>query len=377
MTWYECTVPLFHATDNLRNFPRWPSPNGPRVDAKFRFVGSAESCDARGSRHFVWFNPFGAGGPDHFALIDVLPIGVGHLQGETNVDADGRVLRLDIVDYDLSNPHPEYSETGIEYDYTLSLPGKFDWHTRWFWPNPPVDGFGPPPRNITIDPFANPPARTVVDPWVVGSAWENDSEGSFFWHTWDECRDICGGEKEIGEPFARFNGTNAYIALTVDAAAFNNPFVVHCDFRYQGQLDWAPIWGRHAAGGFFGFDEHEVIFGNLRLNTSWVPVVGVWYKYEYRFEQSGQLGHQQLIDDVIVMDAVTNRQFINANRLGVYRHTVPGTIWGHFDLRNLKYLKGVTPNFTTELDMPLTTNCLDLGPRANHGTSFNMLLPSV
>lgn len=377
MTWYQCTVPLFHATDNLRNFSRWPWPSGPRVDARFRFLGSAQTCDARGSRHFCWFNPFGPGEPDYFALIDVLPIADGNLQGETNVDSDGRVLRLDIVDYQASNPHPDYSETGIEYDFTLSLPGKTDWHTRWFWPNPPIDGFGPPPLNITIDPFASPPARTVVDPGGIGTAWEHDTGGPIFWHTWRECDDICGGPKPIGEPFARFNGIDAYIALTTETAAFSTPFVVQCDFRYQGQPDWAPIWGKHAAGGFFGFEDDEVIFGSLRLATSWVPQVGVWYKYEYRFEQSGQLGHQQLIDDVVVMDAVQNRQFMNSNRLGVYRHTVPGTIWGRFDLRNLKYLRGTPGSFVTELDMPLTTNALDLGPRGNHGTTFNMELPSI
>jgi hypothetical protein len=186
-----------------------------------------------------------------------------------------------------------------------------------------------------------------------------------------------GAEKVFSENFARFNGTDSYIALTSLVSAFNAPFVVTCDFRYQGQPDWMPIWGKHATGGFFGFDEHEVIFGSLRLNTSWVPEVNQWYHYEYRFEQSGQLGHQQLIDDVIVMDATTNRQHMDANRLGVYRHTVPGTIWGHFDLKLLQYLKGTPGDFDVQLDMPLQTDALDLGPFENHGTTFNMELPSV
>lgn len=377
MPWYTCTVPLFHATDNIRGFKRWPAPNGPRVDSRFHFVGSEETCDSRGSRHFCWFNPFGPGEPDYFALIDVLPIAVGHLRGETNEDSDGRVLRLDIVDYDQSNPHPDYSETGIEYDFTLSLPGKTDWHTRWFWPNPSIDGFGPPPLNITIDPFAVPPARTVIDPGGIDTAWEHDIGGNIFWHTWDECRDICGGEAPAVQPFARFNGLDAYIALTAVTAAFSLPFRVTCDFRYQGQPDWMPIWGKAAAGGFFGLDKEEVIFGNLRLPTSWTPDVNVWHTYRYDFEQTGQLGHQLYIDDIVVLDAVTNRQFMNSNRLGVFRQGGIGQIWGRFDLRNLLYLRGTVGSFVTELDMPLTTNALDLGPRANHGTTFNMELPSV
>jgi len=306
-----------------------------------------------------------------------LPIEEGHLQGETGEDIDGRNLVLDIFDHGPANEHPVIGSKGIEYVFTLSLPGKTDWHTRWFWPRPQEGEFGPAPLDITADPFVVPPAYIEVDPGGTGTAWEDEDEGPIFWHTWPECKDVCGEEKELVENFARFNGIDSYIALEEQVPSFNNPFVVTCQFRYQGQPDWAPIWGRHQAGGFFGFDEHEVIFGNARRNTSWEPEVGVWYNYEYRFEQSGPLGHQQLIDDVIVMDAVFSRQFINANRLGVYRHQTTGTIWGHFDLKHLIYKKGTVGDFTTELHLPLQEDALDLSDNENHGTTFNMELPST
>lgn len=377
MPWWDTDITTYVAEHDDNLVAVWPLPGGVRVDPKFKMIGGDPACSSRASRHLFTWMPF-LGGPRYFALIDVLPSETPFvLVGDTGQDPDGRVMKLTITDYQIDNPHPDYSETGIGYKMTLSLPGKTDWNIEWFWPSPAIDGIEPAKVSIDVFQIGMIPARVQNDAFGSGTAWESSVASPINWHTISECHLPSGEEKIFSQNFARFNGIDAYIALDDLVPQFNSAFVVECDFRYQGQPDWAPIWGKHATGGFFGFDEHEVIFGSLRLNTSWVPEVNVWYHYEYRFEQSGQLGHQQLIDDVIVMDATTNRQSMDANRLGVYRHTVPGTIWGHFDLKHLTYRKGTPGAFTTHLDMPLQTDALDQGPFSNHGTTFNMELPSV
>jgi hypothetical protein len=47
------------------------------------------------------------------------------------------------------------------------------------------------------------------------------------------------------------------------------------------------------------------------------------------------------------------------------------------DIRDLKIETGTPGDYETLLDMPLRTNALDIGPNENHGTTFNMDLPSV
>ena len=72
----------------------------------------------------------------------------------------------------------------------------------------------------------------------------------------------------------------------------------------------------------------------------------------------------------------SNRQNVLFNNLGVFRHNDPGVIWGDFDMRLLKLQTGPPGNLVTVLDMPLIENALDLSVNANHGTTFNMDLPS-
>jgi hypothetical protein len=263
---------------------------------------------------------------------------------------------------------PDSGFRGLLMEIELSLDGfgsALYWEQYWN-----IDGFTNWTQNAeNWVSGGNTSGWIIHDDWIFGNFVQKYQSGS-------ECYPF--DRQTGGDPgFAEFNGIDSYIALTDLLPAWATPFRLSCCFRYQGQPDWMPILGRGAMGGFYGLDDEDFIWGNIRLPTSWTANVGEWHSYRVDFEQIGQLSWQLYIDDIVVMDAVTNRQFGNANRLGVFRQGAPGTIWGHFDLRDLLILGGTPGNHTTRLDMPLRDNALDLGPEENHGTTFNMDLPSV
>jgi len=348
----------------------WPNPGSPRVDARYRML-HGDNCTASPSRfllrvrHELIVDPPTAATKDVWALMDLVPIAGGHIEGTTVANPDGIVLRMSVQNLEVL---PDLLIPGVRMEIELSLA---DNGSVIYWEN-----WATFPGSSRWSRFANNwVGGSETQGWIVDPLW---TYGNFVqkYQSGSECYDF-PRQSEILPGFAEFNGIDSYIALSHSVDAFSLPFRVTCEFRMRGQPDWMPIWGNFAAGGFFGKDKSDVIFGNLRLPTSWNANVDAWHTYRYDFEQTGQLGHQEYIDGINVMDAVTNRQFMQANRLGVYRHTVPGTIWGHFDLKHLLYQKGTVGNFTTVLDMPLQENALDLGPQANHGTTFNMDLPSV
>jgi hypothetical protein len=377
MPWWDTDYTTMFNQRTSNRVAQWPLPNGARIDARFKFIGSDPPCASRASRHLFTWRPF-PGGTRYFALIDVAYAGTpGELRGDTGEDPNGRKMEVVITDHQIGNPHPEYSQTGISYKFILSLPGKTDWQHEWFWPSPPMDGFGPCPISLIAFPFSIPPARTSNDDVGLDTAWESSIASPIDWYTFSECATPEGQPMVFPQNFARFNGDDAYIALSQSVANFGNAFRVECDIRFQEFITWMPIWGNFTAGGFFGMDQSDSIFGALRLATTWAPVLNVWYHYRYDFEQDGQLKHQLFMDGGEVMNRTTNRQFMSANRLGVYRQGGLGVIWGGFDLKFLTYRKGTQGAFLTQLDMPLQENALDHGPFANHGTTFNMELPSV
>lgn len=352
---------------------KWPSPNSNRVHAGFRIAADPDLIPYS-SKYVIeykgWRDSPAVGDPEVHRMfwvdLDVITDGV-HLAGnagvdpETLYDADvsikqytslpstgnpGREIRVDLE-------HSQGATAVMTLEYQDLGGQRLRYNRNWAQSSPIA----------SID---------------FGSAEWPQEVNRFEWYPVPECYTFPPQAPILPpEGFAEFNGINSYIALTKLTKAFNDPFRVTCEFRIRGQPDWMPIWGKFATGGFFGKDQTDVVFGNLRLNTSWAADVDVWHTYRYDFEQTGQLGHQEYIDGINVMDRVVARQFMDSNRLGVYRHTVPGTIWGHFDLRDLKYLKGTVGSFVTELDMPLRLNALDSGPELNHGTTFNMALPSV
>ena len=377
MPWWDVTLSEWFLQRVDHRVSTWPLADGARVDGRFKMVGGAPPCASRASRHLVTFNPF-PGGERYFALIDVAYDGVpGELVGDTGEDPHGRKLELRITDHQIGNPHPDYSEAGLNYLFTLSLPSHDDWHVEWFWPTIPDGGIGPAPISLMNVQGEQVPARRQNDPCDVTNAWQNLDCSPVDWYTFSECVKPAGDVKVFPPSFAEFNGTDSYIALTTGVGAMNQPFVLKADIRRRG-FPWIwPIFGIEGTGGFHGMDLSQVIFQALTLDTTWTEVDDVWFKWEYRFEQGTQLQHQLFIDDVEVMDRTVAKQQMNPNNLGVFRHNSFPEIWGHFDMKGLQYLVGTPGDFEIRLDMPLTQNCLDLSIHENHGTPFNMDLPAV
>jgi hypothetical protein len=348
----------------------WPRPGSLRVDARYRMLFGKDCLPSAQRfllriRHELIVDPPTAATKDIWALLDLVPIKGGHIEATTNANADGLVLRVSAESMELL---PDQQVPGVLFQIELSLA---DNGSVIYW-----EEYATHPGSTRWTPTAeNWVGGSDAQGWITDPLW---TYGEFVqkYQSGSECYAF-ERQSEGPEGFAEFNGVDSYIALTESVPAFNSPFRVTCDFRIRGQPDWMPIWGNHDAGGFKGMDQSDVIFGIIRFNTTWNPTIDVWHTYRYDFEQTSQLQHQLYIDGINVMDRISNRPQMSANRLGVYRQGGVGSIWGHFDLRFLKYEKGTVGNFTTELEMPLQTDALDLSDNENHGTTFNMELPSI
>ena len=176
---------------------------------------------------------------------------------------------------------------------------------------------------------------------------------------------------------ASFNGTDAYIQLG-DLGSFPfNPFRISCEVRLNQTANHWPVLGRDGAGGFCGMRDDNIVFGSFEIDTSWTPVADEWVTWVLEFEWPDQLKYKLAIAGTEVWNSVQVRQNFPMDTIGVYKHGVPGTLWADLDMRDLKIETGSPSSPVVLLDMPLRVNALDLGPQANHGTTFNMLLPSV
>lgn len=205
--------------------------------------------------------------------------------------------------------------------------------------------------------------------------WEDNR---FEWYPVPECYTFPPAGVTIDGPgHAEFNGIDSYIALDQIISGWNTPHIMQADIRLHDVTTFWPILGREAVGGFHGMDDNDIVFCTSTLITTWTPILDTWVKWRYEFEQTGQLQHQLFIDDVSVFNSPGNRQFCVFGNLGVYKHNIAGTIWGNFDMRNLKIWQGAAPSTDVILDMPLQVNALDHGPLGNNGTPFNMDLPAV
>lgn len=176
---------------------------------------------------------------------------------------------------------------------------------------------------------------------------------------------------------ASFNGTDAYIQLG-DLGSFPfNPFKISCEIRLNQTANHWPVLGRDGAGGFCGMRDDNIVFGSFEIDTSWTPVTDVWFPWVFEFEWPDLLKYKLKIGGSTVWNSVQVRQNFPMDTIGVYKHGISGTLWADMDMRDLKIETGSPSSPVTLIDMPLRENALDLGPNANHGTTFNMVLPSV
>jgi hypothetical protein len=298
-----------------------------------------------------------------FGWFDFEVRGDNHIGVTTGPNADDYSFEIDIKSEDeldvLSGP-------GISKKTTVSHPsfGDIEQHGEW--------GIGVEQINWQHNMSTNF--------WHGGGRWthyEADPGWPFDLEIDVFASDECYLFPQTPVGMAAFNGSDAYIALDHDITGFDLDFVIDVDVRLNDSSTWWPVFGRAGLGGFIGMDGADLIFGALRKTTTWTPVDDEWFNWRLEFEQPDQLKLQLFINDTLVATSTISRFNTPINRIGVYKQGVGGSLWADGDFKNLKVLLGDYPSTDVELDMPLIENALDAGPSENHGTTFNMDLPSV
>lgn len=348
---------------------KWPHPNTPRVDCRFRIKHTSPTLIPLASRWGIVY---------YQRTLDYDPSfsdrnGIGWFDFETRgdnkigvttpADQNGFTVEVEVCSKDeldaLLGP-------GVEMEVTVDHPsfGRIKQVGEWLNHPDAVNWL----YNMNTN-FWHGSGRWSV--YEVDPGWPFDLEIDI-WAV-NECYPFV--QTPVG--MAAFNGSDAYIKLDNLMSFANNPFRLSCEVRLNQTANHWPILGRDGTGGFFGMEDDDIVFGNLQLDTSWTPVQDEWVTWVYEFEPSTQLQHKLSIAGTVVKDATHSRQSTPFNTIGVYKQGVSGTLWADMDLRNLKIEAGTPGSYTTLLDMPLLENALDAGPEENHGTTFNMELPSV
>jgi hypothetical protein len=347
----------------------WPHPNTLRINPRYRCIETQPTMIRLASRYGLYYHlfnlPYSEDPQELFGFWwgDLLVKGDNHIGVTTEENKDGYTLDIDVKHFESL---PFAAEPGYEFKTT--------WHKA-----------GLNSRSFTEEfPTSFPGNKWRHNMNTKFTAQEGDSHWEFppqpvvtqftsILFAVNEC--FLFPKLPVG--FASFNGINAYIELTESLGMLDQPFKISADIRLHNTTGFWPLIGRDGQGGFLGMDDNDTIFGFLRLVTSWTPVLDVWFNWRFEFEQVSQLNYRTFIDDVQVDETTGGRQFSLWDILGVYKHGVSGTIWSDMDVKNLKILTGDVPSTDVLLDMPLEKNALDVGPNLNHGTTFNMDLPSV
>jgi hypothetical protein len=355
---------------------KWPNPDTNRTKNAFRMQLGEGMPFPRPQRYKLWMD-FVPEAPNNrlYPIIDLDQTGEFELFGTSGEDISGREVEMSIIQH-LEDDFPGSHGSGIEYAFKFKQIGFDDYHEQWFFEN---DHFGDNFRDnpmmessigspLTLHRIADVPSELNLT-WPI-----NDVTPQFNWEPMSECWTFLPGD--LQQLFAEFNGVDSYIRLDHDLVNVNSDFVIEAEIRLHDPDNFWPLMGRDGSGGFLGMEGSDFIFGNLRLATSWTPLLNQWFTWRLEFEQPLQLKYMLFIDDVEVMDRTTNRQSVQFNTLGVYRHGVSGTKWAHMDVKLLKFLTGTAPSSVVALDMPMAQDSCDQGPDENHGEAFEMDLPT-
>lgn len=365
----ELDLWMFTAQQGFPKISRWPKPNSARVDSFFRIKYVEPALIPIAGRYGFLYREDGldwdldAPSTNFFGGFDAFAVGEDHIRLLMGENAHGFDVTVDIEAVEST---PDALVQGVVITITMvhatfgtqTAVGEYpvtEISDRWNWVS--NTDFHAPKFGWQ---YTNDPSWTipVLEP--------------ILWGVPD-----CFVFPRLPVGMAAFNGSDAYIALDHNITGLNQDFVIECDVRLNDSSTWWPVFGQAGLGGFIGMDGADLIFGGLRQATSWTPVEDVWFNWRLEFEQPDQLKVKLFIDDTLVATRVTNRFNAPINRVGVYKQGVGGSLWMDGDMKNLKVLLGDYPSTDVELDMPLIENALDVGPGENHGTTFNMRLPSV
>lgn len=354
---------LFHQVS------QWPHPNTPRVNCRFRVKGSRPTLIPLASRWGFFstdgFTPYNPLTPPYaiFGWSDAEVRADNHIGFTIPESPDGWAVDVNIKGKDVLDAE---GGPGIELEQVTTHTTFGQLRTVSEWPL----SFGSSSFRYNQNTWFLRPNPT----WTI---YENSQNWPQFWDPWIFAVDECYPFKLTPVGMAAMNGTDAYIALDQQIPLEGGPSFFEADVRLR-QTDWNPFLAPAVQQSQIAILGTDGTYGARRLDLPDLPAFDVWFKYRIEFEWSSglQLNYKAWIDDVLQDELTGARVFIRARNIGVRTHS--GTpVWGDFDIKNLLFKRGSFASPVTILDMPLIENALDLGPSANHGTTFNMALPSV
>jgi len=177
--------------------------------------------------------------------------------------------------------------------------------------------------------------------------------------------------------FALFNGVDARIELDHNIPLNSGPFSIEADLFVRDASNMIVV-AIDDNNGIVGNEDQDVRYSTFNEPSSWTPPIQQWFNWRLEFEWSSglQLRYELFIDDQSIQGWTRSRFTRDWNMLGV-RNWNSSPTFADLNMKNLKFQRGTFASPIVKLDMPLQENALDLGPDANHGTTFNMPLPSV
>jgi hypothetical protein len=356
---------------------KWPHPETDRIQAAFRMqLGNGKPYPRPG--RFILAMEDVPNEPDGLAypVIDMTINGDFRLRGVSGQNELGREVELDIIQY-LDDDFDGSDLPGIEYRFTFTMPGFDDYHHiyfyEWIHPGGINKDINYRSHNVSVDPV---PLSFKDDISELNVDWPAPpSLGPWSFRPMSECYTFPAPPPVEG--FAAFNGIDAYIALDHNTITHQGPHFCEAEIRVRDDA-WFSIFGRETSNSIWGGNTTSGHWSIRSFASMPWPSLGTWFKYRQEFEWSEGVGLQYdfWIDDTHVLLSAQGRINTFWQNLGV-RNRSGAPIFGDFDLRNLVYKTGSFASPVTRLDMPLIDNALDLSPDENHGTTFNMALPST
>lgn len=299
-----------------------------------------------------------------FGYVDVAAIDEGHLFGSAGTNSDGWTITLDIQEYDVT---PVLGQPGVVATFRTENLGLGFWYEAKFWYLD--DEFAKWSRSVRINLTASFFFQEERSPgWPVGL---HEIKGGSL----PECFSFPLIEEE--EDFANFNGTNSYIQLEAFTPQIATRWEMSGEMYLRSNLKaWLLVHSSQnlvRAGFSGGLAQYRTSTGAIspplpldewfafRFEREWTFPTGNFFRLFVNETQVAQFGG---VNWALQFDQIGHPRF---------EEDVP---WPNYDLRNFRVLIGTPESPITVLDMPLEVNACDQGADENHGTTFNMALPS-
>jgi len=351
---------------------KWPQPNNPRVNSWFRMYATVGNFPMPGRVPFQW-QSFSQDPPNpppvinRWGWVQMEAIAPMHVRGLSGLDpVTGAEMEVNIEYFDSM---PVSGFRGVELKHTVSIGAEFSVRSYEFRDVPPnvfkwdYNQFQSEPvtfLNFGTDSAGWPYASTAIQSCAVS-----------------DCYDFPPPPTGPNPGYAVFNDVDAYIALTNNTPSIAGRWRIQADVRYHSLPQNWILCHSNLVNNIAGTGDPNAWYrsNNGPINPQFP--LDVWLNFSFEREWRVPTGNrfQLFINDQERANFGGVNFALVFNRLGGDRGTVPRQ-FGDFDMRNLLVQTNNAGMLNTILDMPLINNACDEGPLANHGTAFNMGLPS-